>query len=42
MSNHFHVLLEVPAMAKGGISDGELLRRLEVFYGGNFVKSVGG
>ena len=41
MSNHFHVLLEVPPMAQGGISDAELLRRLGVFYGENFVKSVG-
>ena len=28
-------------MAQGGISDVELLRRLRVFYGENFVKSVG-
>ena len=41
MSNHFHILVEVPPMPKGGISDGELLRRLGVFYGENFVKSVG-
>ena len=41
MSNHFHVLLEVPPMPRGGISDGELLKRLGVFYGENFVKSVG-
>ena len=40
MSNHFHVLLEVPPMAQGGISDAELLRRLGVFYGENFVKSI--
>ena len=40
MSNHFHVLLEVPPMPVGGISDAELLRRLGVFYGENFVKSV--
>ena len=42
MSNHFHILLEVPPMPKGGISDGELLRRLGTFYGENFVKSVEG
>jgi REP element-mobilizing transposase RayT len=40
MSNHFHVLLEVPPMPAGGIPDAELLRRLGVFYGENFVKSV--
>ena len=32
MSNHFHVLLEVPPMPEGGISDQELLQRLGVFY----------
>ena len=32
MSNHFHVLLEVPPMAEGGISDEELFRRLQAFY----------
>jgi putative transposase len=40
MSNHFHILLEVPPMPAGGISDDELLRRLGVFYGESFVKSV--
>jgi REP element-mobilizing transposase RayT len=33
MSNHFHILLEVPPMPEGGISDEELFRRLGVFYG---------
>jgi len=28
MSNHFHLLLEVPPIAEGGISDDELLKRL--------------
>ena len=28
MSNHFHLLLEVPPMADGGLSDEELLQRL--------------
>ena len=28
MSNHFHLLLEVPPIAEGGISDAELLKRL--------------
>ncbi len=41
MSNHFHILLEVPPMPEAGISDSELLRRLGVFCGENFVQSVG-
>ncbi len=41
MSNHFHILLEVPPMPKEGITDAELLGRLGVFYGENYVKSVG-
>jgi len=32
MSNHFHVLLEVPPMPVEGIPDQELLERLGVFY----------
>jgi putative transposase len=28
MSNHFHVLLEVPPMPEGGIPDEELLKRI--------------
>jgi putative transposase len=32
MSNHFHVLLEVPPMPEGGISDEELLKRLRAIY----------
>jgi putative transposase len=32
MSNHFHLLLEVPPLPEGGISDEELLQRLSVFY----------
>ena len=32
MSNHFHLLLEVPPMPEGGISNQELLERLGVFY----------
>jgi len=40
MSNHFHILLEVPPMPKGGISDGELLKRLGVLNGETFVKGV--
>jgi REP element-mobilizing transposase RayT len=39
MSNHFHILLEVPPMAEGGLTDAELLKRLsatgsEVFVAG--------
>jgi hypothetical protein len=30
MSNQFHLLLEVPPMAEGGLSDQELLQRLSV------------
>jgi REP element-mobilizing transposase RayT len=32
MSNHFHLLLEVPPMPEGGVSDQELFERLGVFY----------
>ena len=32
MSNHFHLLLEVPPTPEGGISDEELFKRLRVFY----------
>ncbi|MGL5016909.1 MAG: transposase [Luteolibacter sp.] len=32
MSNHFHLLLEVPPMPESGIPDEELLQRLGVFY----------
>lgn len=40
MSNHFHILLEVPPMPEGGISDEELLKRLGVLYGEHSVKEV--
>ena len=40
MSNHYHILLEVPPMPAKGLSDVELLRRLGVLYGEAFVKSV--
>ena len=40
MSNHFHILLEVPVMPEGGLSDGELLRRLGAVYGEGFVAGV--
>lgn len=32
MSNHFHLLLEVPPRPSQGLSDEDLLKRLEVFY----------
>lgn len=37
MSNHFHILLEVPPMPEGGIPDEELLRRLGELYGKDSV-----
>ena len=40
MDNHFHILLEVPPMAEGGISDEELLKRLSSIYGEVFVAGV--
>lgn len=40
MSNHFHVLLEVPPVPAGGISDGLLLRRLAALYSEAFVARV--
>ena len=40
MSNHFHVLLEVPAMPEDGISDEVLLERLSVFYGEAQVAAI--
>jgi hypothetical protein len=32
MSNHFHLLLEVPPMPEGGIADAEFFERLGAFY----------
>jgi len=32
MSNHVHLLLEVPPMAEGGLSDDELLRRMKAVH----------
>jgi putative transposase len=40
MSNHFHILLEVPPMAEGGLSDGELLRRIGCTNNAAFVATV--
>ncbi len=40
MDNHFHILLEVPPMAEGGLSDEEMLKRLSAIYGEAFVAGV--
>ena len=40
MSNHFHILLEVPPMPEGGISDEELLKRLLATNTEAFVAGV--
>ena len=40
MSNHFHILLEVPPMPAGGISDDELLKRLRAIYSDGVVDQV--
>ena len=40
MDNHFHLLLEVPPMAAGGLSDAELLKRLSALYNEAFVAGV--
>jgi len=40
MSNHFHLLLEVPPMPADGISDEELLKRLAATCTGAFVADV--
>jgi len=40
MCNHFHILIEVPAMAETGLSDTELLKRLSAIYDEAFVAGV--
>ncbi len=40
MDNHFHILLEVPPMTHGGLSDEVLLKRLSAIYGQAFVAAV--
>lgn len=40
MSNHFHILLEVPPMPEEGISDQELLKRLSAIYGDSGANAV--
>jgi putative transposase len=40
MSNHFHILLEVPPMPEGGLTDDELLKRLSATSTEAFVAEV--
>ncbi len=40
MSNHFHLLLEVPPMKEEGLNDDELLQRLSALYSEAFVAGV--
>jgi len=40
MSNHFHLLLEVPPMPAGGLTDEELLKRLRALYSDGIVNEV--
>ena len=40
MSNHFHILLEVPPMPEEGLTDEELLKRLSALYSEAFVKGI--
>jgi putative transposase len=40
MSNHFHLLLEVPPMPEEGIPDDELFRRLGAFYSEAEVEEI--
>src|SRR5512137_1331998 len=40
MSNHFHLLLEVPPMPEGRLSDEMLLQRLSGLYSEAFVAGV--
>jgi len=42
MSNHFHLLLEVPPTREDGISDELLLKRLGALYSEKFVAGVAG
>jgi putative transposase len=40
MSNHFHLLLEVPPVPEGGVGDNLLLKRLAALYSEAFVTGV--
>ena len=40
LGNHVHLLLEVPPMAAGGLSDNELLHRLRAIYSRAVVDGV--
>ena len=41
MCNHIHILLEVPPLPEGGLSDAELLKRLRAIYSDAEVEEVG-
>ncbi len=40
MTNHFHILLEVPPLPEGGLSDQELTEHLDHLYSKAFVKQA--
>jgi putative transposase len=40
MCNHIHILLEVPPLVEGGLSDSELLKRLSALYSEAFVEEI--
>jgi hypothetical protein len=40
MSNHFHILLEVPPMVEGGLTDAELLKRLAATSSEAFLAGI--
>jgi len=42
MCNHIHILVEVPPMPVGGVSDDVFLKRLSAIYGKSFVADVAG
>ena len=42
MCNHIHILLEVPPVPEGGVSDAVFLKRLSALYGEAFVADVAG
>ena len=42
MCNHIHILLEVPPVPEGGVSDAVFLKRLSALYGEAFVVDVAG
>jgi REP element-mobilizing transposase RayT len=40
MSNHFHILVEVPPKMDEGLSDGDLMERLKLIYSDDYVGMV--